>query len=79
MPCSPATNIEPKVSWKPANAVQKPIDPMRSFSMRPVIFGNQNAMAPIAAKRPAPMSMKWKCATTNMLPCMYWSTGVSLR
>ena len=52
---------------------------MRSFSMRPVIFGNQNAMAPIAANSPAPMSMKWKWATTNMLPCMYWSTGTSLR
>ena len=41
MPCRPAMNIDPKVSWNPKNAVQKPMDPMRSFRIRPVILGNQ--------------------------------------
>ena len=65
--------------WKPAKAIQKPHEPSRSSNTLPVIFGHQKTMAAIAPKRPAPISMKWKCATTNMLPCMYWSTGVSER
>ena len=41
MPSKPSQNMPKNVTWMPMATNQKATLPMRSFSMRPVTFGNQ--------------------------------------
>src|SRR4051812_41885638 len=60
---------------KPTNQHQNAYFPSRSFSLKPVIFGNQYVRPANIPNNAPPTIIVWKCATRNKLLCNWKSAG----